>query len=298
MAPQREGREITRVSLLHAPQPVLCRRRVLSVTARGKHLVVALAPDGPESYLLRVHLGMHGTWHTYRPNAPWRVPAYEAHVILERDDGQLFICFRPEDVEVLRAADVPHSRVLGGLGPDLLAEAYDEPEVMRRLDRLPPEALLIDILLNQRIAAGLGNVYKSELMFLYGLGPRTPFGAITRSTMQQMHRDGRTALQRNLGGWSRTLTYDRKNEPERPGVPRYFVYGRKDEPCLRCHTPIERTVLGRHQRSCYFCPRCQPDALKPAVQAMPLALDGSRLIDVQSIMAHDPAARPASMPKP
>ena len=181
-----------------------------------------------------------------------------------RADGHRFVCYRPEDAEVLRVGEVPHSAVLGRLGPDLLAPTFDDAAVLQRLDTVAEDTPMIDVLLNQNIAAGLGNVYKSELLFLYGLHPLTPKANLDRATLQQLFWDGRTLLQRNLGGWPRTVTYDRSTGPDDASRPRTFVYGRRGAPCLRCGATIERALWGRHERSCYFCSRCQPESTRTA----------------------------------
>ena len=271
MAPRLLGHELAQVSVGQAPLPLLARRNVLGVHAWGKHLLVTLAPEGAQGYVVRVHLGMHGSWHSYGPQAPLQSPLGPQDVALTRADGHRFVCYRPEDAEILRVCDVPHSAVLGRLGPDLLAPTFEGAAVLQRLIQVAGHTPLIDVLLNQNIAAGLGNVYKSELLFLYGLHPLTPKANLDEATLHQLFQDGRTLLQRNLGGWPRTTTYDRSAGPDRPGQPRYFVYGRKGAPCLRCGAAIERALWGRHERSCYFCPRCQPEstrakALLPADQ--------------------------------
>lgn len=260
VAPRLEGRELIGVTLLGSQVALLARRRVLSVRALGKHLLILLAPSGPGGYVLRVHLGMFGSWHSYPPGARYKAPAWEAHVVLVRDDGHQFVCFRPEDVELLQAQDAFKKGVLAALGPCLLSDPFVCDAVIKRAAQAPAHTPMIDILLNQAIAAGLGNVYKSELLFLHGLHPLTPKSALPLGLIGRIFDDGRTLLRRNLGGWPRTITYDRSREPDRPQVPRYFVYGRKELPCSRCASPIQRAVWGRHSRSCYYCLTCQPES--------------------------------------
>ena len=269
MAPRLVGHELKQVWVAGAPLPHLGRRTVLGVRAWGKQLLVTLTPQGLEGHVVRVHLGMHGSWHSYAPGAPLQNSVGPSDLWLMRADGHRFVCFRPQDVEVLRVADVPHSAVLGRLGPDLLAPTFDDAAVLERLDKLAAHTPLIDILLDQNIAAGLGNVYKSELLFLYGLHPLTPKAHVPPAILRQIFLDGRTLLQRNLGGWPRTITYDRSAQPDDPARPRYFVYGRANAPCLRCNTVLERALWGRHGRSCYFCPRCQPESTRQAAVGDP-----------------------------
>lgn len=258
IAPKLTGQELVAVQMAGAPQPLLQRRRVQRVEARGKHLLVYLSPDAPEGWIVRAHLGMHGTWHYYPPGAPWQRPHSRAQVALITAAGEQYICFDAEDAEVLQQREADSGTVLARLGPDLLGDTFDVGLLQTRIARAQSHTLLIDLLLNQAIAAGLGNVYKSELLFLHGFHPNTTLAHTNMDEVLAIYRDGRTWLQRNLGGWPRTLTYDRSREPDRPGQSRYYAYLRKDEPCLTCRTPIERAVLGRHNRSCYWCPTCQP----------------------------------------
>lgn len=258
IAPRLQGQELVAVQMAGLPQPLLQRRRVARVQARGKHLLVYLTPDAPEGWLVRAHLGMHGTWHFYPPGAPWQRPRHRAQVVLITGVGDQFVCFDAEDAECLRQAEAASGTVLARLGPDLLGKSFDEQLLMARVARAPGHTPLIDLLLNQAIAAGLGNVYKSELLFMHRRHPLTPLAEATPAQILALYRDGRAWLQRNLGGWSRTLTYDRSRGPEQPGRSRYHVYGRRGEPCLACSTPVARAVWGRHNRSCYWCPACQP----------------------------------------
>lgn len=271
MAPALKGHELAQVRLLGSMAPDLARRRVLEVVSWGKHLLITLTPPGEAGFVLRVHLGMHGTWHSYPKGAPMRRPIGADDVALMRDDGHIFVCYRPEDTEVLRVADVPTSAVLGRLGPCLLAEPFDHSALRQRLVRVPEHWPLIDVLLGQHIAAGLGNVYKSELLFLHGLHPLRRKGELTQEALEQIFTDGRLWLKRNLGGWTRTLTYDRSALPSDTTRPNYYVYRRAPNPCSHCGTNIERRLWGRHNRSCYFCPRCQapPPGLLPSPAGTP-----------------------------
>ncbi len=267
IAPRLVGHELSAVRFLGAPVPMLARRRVLSVRSWGKHVLITLTPEGAHGYVVRAHLGMFGTWHSYAAHARMGRPVGTDDLALVRADGHRFICYRPEDAEVLQVCDIPHSKVLGRLGPCLLAATFDHAVLRERINSIHPDTPLIDVLLGQHIASGLGNVYKSELLFLHGLHPLTPKGALSQAWLELLFADGRTLLQRNLGGWSRTITYDRSTCPQHPNLPNYFVYRRAHEACLRCGAKIIRQLWGRHMRSCYYCPTCQPPVVPIGVAA-------------------------------
>jgi endonuclease-8 len=263
----------TRCIQAHAAQqrlPILQQRCITDVRAVGKHLLIDLAPapsgyDAAELWHLRVHLGMHGSWHAYRCDEPWQRPKWQASVSLTTSAQEVFVCFNADDVELISGAALQTKSPIARLGPNLLGETCDVDAIVAQTRRRAPSTPLVDTLLDQSVAAGLGNVYKSELLFIFGLHPLTASQSITDAVMGEIFRRGRALMQQNLGGWPRTTTYDpRLNPPGRMAKkPRLFVYLRKAEPCLRCATPIQRALMGRNRRSTYWCPSCQPERLQP-----------------------------------
>src|SRR5690349_7024085 len=129
---------------------------------------------------------MTGSWHVYRPGTRWRKPAHLARVVLEVDDGTVAVCFSAPVVEMLdgelRALGSSGRRGgaagLASLGPDLCRPDVDIDEAVRRLGALDPATEVAVALLDQRVAAGVGNVYKSEVCFACGVDPRTRVGAL------------------------------------------------------------------------------------------------------------------------
>ncbi len=247
LAPRREGRRLTGGHARQGGATDLTGRVILEVEPRGKHLFLGL----DDARVLRTHLGMWGSWHHYPPGAPWQRPEREAGVVLATGDG-VYVCFRPREVEVLRRQGV-RARVLGARqGPDLLAPEPDlAAAAARARELLPPEAPAVDLLLDQRVAAGIGNVYKSEVLFLERLAPLTPLAALAAPDLERLFARARDLLRANTGGGPRVT---------RPGTDtgdRLWVYGRRARPCLRCATPVERALLGRDRRATYWCPRCQ-----------------------------------------
>ena len=154
-------------------------------------------------------------------------------------------------VELVREARTGH------LGPDLCTADADLDEVVRRMGALDPVTPLADVLLDQRICCGVGNVYKSEVPFALGLHPLHPDRHSRRATSV-----GRSSTPRrgSCGRTSRTSSRTTMTGP--PGT--LGVYGRRGEPCRRCGTPIAWARTGRHARGTYWCPTCQPEAPTPA----------------------------------
>ncbi|MBK9180366.1 MAG: Fpg/Nei family DNA glycosylase [Acidimicrobiales bacterium] len=218
---------------------------VESVDAHGKHLLVGLG-DGS---VLRVHLRMSGSWHVYRPGERWRRPTRSARLVLEVADA-VAVCFSAPVVELHRPRGSP-GRGLGieHLGPDLCAA---EPDLDRALDRLDcdgdPGRRAADVLVDQRVASGVGNVYASEVLWACGVHPGTPVGSLDRRSRRRLFETAHVLLRANLGGGPRATV---------PGG--LAVYGRAGRPCPRCGAPVRRARQGEQARSTYWCPVCQPE---------------------------------------
>jgi endonuclease-8 len=157
--------------------------------------------------------------------------------------------YRVHDLEVLATAD--ESRLVGHLGPDLLGPDWDVDEAVRRLgaDRERPIA---DALLDQRNLAGIGNLYKSEVLFIERVNPHRSVANLTNlaEIVSTAHR--LLHLNRDRPEQSTTGRLGRGQE--------HWVYERGGKPCLRCGTPITRELQGEtgRERSTYWCQSCQP----------------------------------------
>jgi endonuclease-8 len=228
-----------------------------SADAHGKHLTLAFAAAGGSPTLTaRVHLGIAGTW---------RIGAATRYGALQKSSSPLCLDFgeivafvrKPKDI-VLASAGLADRRALAALGPDLLADP-DFDEIMRRA-RAPERAArpLGELLLDQRVAAGIGNVYKSELCFEARLHPFLRVDEVDDAQLRHLFARAAEQLAANLGSWRRTTTADRsRGEAPPAGVGRTWVYGRKGRGCHVCGTPIERRVMGPDLRGTFYCPRCQ-----------------------------------------
>jgi len=222
----------------------LSGERVDEVVSRGKHLLMRIG-----DHTLHSHLKMEGSWHLYRPETPWRRPAFEARAVLATEPWQA-VGFALGTTELV-ARDEEDS-VVGHLGPDLLGADWDAAEAERRLLTEPQVPIFVAVQ-QQRNLAGIGNEYANELCFLRGLAPTRPVGEVEdlAGTVALAHRMLRANRQRSI----RSTTGDL-----RPGRTSW-VYGRGALPCRRCGTPILRGRLGPTpliQRDVYWCPRCQP----------------------------------------
>ncbi|HWL45060.1 MAG TPA: DNA-formamidopyrimidine glycosylase family protein [Ilumatobacter sp.] len=214
------------------------------VEAHGKHLLIHF--DGGLS--LRTHLRMNGSWHLYRAGERWRKPAHLARVVIEVDTGWVAVCFSAPVVETYRRA--AGARAMAGLGPDLCRAGSLEPAVLAtvlaRVALADPATEVADALLDQQIAAGIGNVFKSEVCFAVGLEPFTPLGELGDDARRELWATAARQLQANLGPG-----------PRRTHPRGLAVYGRAGRRCYTCGTPIRTARQGLYRRVTYWCPRCQ-----------------------------------------
>lgn len=253
LAPRLETRTIEHAEARNDALARGCEgRRVSRVRARGKHLFIEL-DDGNA---LRSHLGMYGSWHRYAPGDAWRKPRRQASLVLAIA-GEEYVCFNAKEVELIRLPSVRERVVHGRLGPDLIADDTDGKVLVRRArDILEGDVILADVLLDQRVACGIGNVYKSEVLFIEALPPDMALAGVADRQLARCFDTAANLLRRNLGGGRRVTRF------EGDGAGRLWTYGRNGLPCLRCIGRIRSARLGRHQRSTYWCPDCQP--AKPA----------------------------------
>jgi endonuclease-8 len=250
-----QGKPLRRVESHGGQQhPALCGLRVARVEAVGKHLVFTV--EGGST--IRCHLGMKGRWHRYAPEEAFvGAPA----LLLVTDDDAL-ICFRTRDVELLPPRHPRAGARTAGLGPDLLADEADLSTIAARARQQPGRAIG-ELLLDQRVAAGIGNVYKSEVLFLVGVNPWRPVAELDDDALGALFAEARRLMQRNLGPGMRTTTSSRGDGPKKrspaSGLPgsRYWVYRRAGRPCHRCATPIVSALQGDQARRTYYCPTCQ-----------------------------------------
>ena len=243
------GRPLRQGRARALPELDLTGREIERARAVGKHLWLELAGGGS----LRSHLGLHGTWHRYAPGEAWRKPERQASIVLSTDDS-VWVCFHAREVAWREAGGGGEAE--RRLGPDLV-QVVPEPVVLVRRIRahLAPDAPLVDLLLDQRVACGIGNVYKSEVLFLERRHPLTQIASLSDDELHALYRRAHPLLRANLGGGAR-VTRD-----VRDGRGTLWVYARGGLACFSCGATIQRAVLGRTRRSTYWCPECQRSSL-------------------------------------
>jgi endonuclease VIII len=255
------GDTVTRVDTGLAPlartlrDEALAGRTIDHVSAAGKHLLIAFSGG----LVLRTHMRMNGSWHIYRTGEPWQRPRGAARIVIETTEW-VAVAFNVHDAEFLRPNRRGGERRLATLGPDLLG-TFDVDEALRRI-RSTGDAPMHRVLIDQRALAGIGNVYKSEILFLAGLHPDTAASAIDDSRMRDLLGLAQTLLQANVseasGRGIETYRGLRRTTGRMNPGDRLWVYRRGGQPCRRCGTPIARRKDGDAARPTYWCPGCQP----------------------------------------
>lgn len=227
----------------------LVGQRIGEIEPRGKHLLCWFEPSG---LALHTHMMMSGSWHLYRPGERWRKPARFAKVTLSTGDWDA-VCFSAPVVALLSAEQVARHPALTQLGPDALDDGVDLTEAGVRFAALADKTVG-EALLDQRVLAGVGNVYRCEVLFLHRLDPWTPVGQLDATTRAEVLATAARLLKENVASGSpRRVTtgrWDGRGD-------RLHVYGRARRPCPRCATPIAVARQGSQARVTYWCRRCQ-----------------------------------------
>lgn len=230
-------------------------RIVEGVESRGKHLLIRLSGD----LVLRTHMRMNGSWHIYRRGERWFRPRHEMRIVLETDAFEA-VAFNVPVAELAAAERVLGAGPVRQLGPDPLSPDFEASEAVDRiLARADGE--IADVLLDQTAIAGIGNIFKSEVLFVARIDPFTAVGSLARADVERIVSEAVRLMRANTAGGARggITTYGglrRRPTRDDPGA-RNWVYGRAGRPCRRCGTPISWRKQGQHARSTYWCEHCQ-----------------------------------------
>lgn len=223
----------------------LAGRTVLEVVPRGKHLLTRLTGG----LTLHTHFRMDGSWHLYRPGDRWTGgPDWQVRVVLENPEWHA-VGYRLPVLELLPTAE--EDRAVGHLGPDVLDDAFDAAEALRRLLAEPDREIGM-ALLDQRLLAGLGNLYRCEVLFLRGLTPWADVGDVP--DLPALVATARRLMRANRGHWEQTTTGSLRRGED------HWVFERTGRPCRRCGTRVTSAEQGDppFARLTYWCPHCQP----------------------------------------
>jgi len=216
----------------------LAGRTVTDVSAHGKHLFLRFDDD----LTIHSHLRMTGSWRVHPEGARWARSPRRAWLVLTKGDNNV-VQFDGPVLELLTETRRRFDLRLRALGPDILAEEFDEATFLRRLREDDPTRGIGDALLDQRTIAGIGNLWKAEGCWLAEVDPWRPSGNVsdeealrivtqTRPRMQESARDGNQTRHRK-------------------------IYNNAGRACPRCGTRIQGRGQGDDNRTTYWCPGCQ-----------------------------------------
>jgi endonuclease-8 len=230
----------------------LAGRTILSATSRGKHLLIAFSGD----LVLHTHMRMNGSWHIYKAGERWRMQARDMRVLVGTD-AYVAVGFNVPVAELLTGRELARHPQIQALGPDLADPAFDRVEVVRRMREAGPGSIE-ELLLNQRVVSGIGNVLKSEVLFVAGINPFTPLTALDDDALDRLITTGLRLMAMNVvESRSMAPVFGRRTTGSLDPNARLWVYGRGRKPCRRCGAPIQMEATGADARLTYWCPRCQ-----------------------------------------
>ena len=246
-----EGREVTSASSRSPRAPSARLERLVGTTvegieSRGKHLLMRFSSGD----VLHTHMRMTGSWHVYVAGEEWQRPEWQARVVLECGD-RVAVCFNAPVIELLReGGEVAHPS-MSKLGPDILDDEFDLDAALARAAQLPDDELIGEMLLDQRVCAGIGNIYRCESLFVERVDPWARRGDLGDEPLRRLLTTARRLMVANLPN---------RHDGQRGfglGPGERWVYGRSGRPCRRCATSIKTARLGRQARLVYWCPQCQ-----------------------------------------
>jgi endonuclease-8 len=234
----------------------LAGQTVEGVEARGKWLLILFSGGG----ILASHLLMSGRWHIYRHGEPWQLSRIHMRIVIENSEYQV-VGFRVPVAEMHTARSLARCAKIPRGESDVLSTEFNAGAALEGLLGRRGEALA-DVLLDQRVLAGVGNVFKSEICFVNGLNPFRKVETLTRDEAMALIACAQRLLRANVleDSGDTIVTYRgqqrRTTHASDPGAS-LWVYGRNGEPCRRCGEPIRRRIQGTDARVTFWCPRCQ-----------------------------------------
>jgi endonuclease-8 len=243
------GREVTAATtnVSNLPAHKLVGQKIEKVEAMAKHLLIRFDSGST----LHTHMKMTGAWHVYSKGERWQRPRDQARFVLEAGD-HVAVCFNAPVVELLAPKGERQHPSLTNLGPDVLKPPVDLDEVRKRAATRPGETTIAELLLDQGVVSGIGNIWRCESLFVTKTDPWRPRVDLTGDELDRVVAAAAELMTRSVA--------DRRDRP--------WVYGRARRPCYRCRTPIKVQRMGSSDlpRQLYWCPKCQGPTVTTAAQ--------------------------------
>ena len=250
---------LAKLARIHDDDPIT-GRTIEKVESRGKWLLVQFSGD----LILATHMLMSGSWHLYRPGERWQMPRVRMRIVLTTSEWQA-VAFNVPVAEFYTRRTLERSSQIPKLGPDILSSGFNLDLGVKRLTEYAhtsPDTEVAVALLNQRVLAGLGNVYKSEIAFAVGVHPFRKMSTLTTREIERIVEVAHRFMKANVidGKGDGIVTYsgNRRTTHSTDRKERLWVYNRQGEECRRCGMIIQMRKQGTQARSTYWCPECQP----------------------------------------
>jgi len=235
----------------------LIGQTVDSVDSRGKWLLIQFSGGGT----LATHMLMSGSWHIYRHGERWQRPRDHMRILLENSD-YVAVGFSVPVAKMMRAQELARAQRIPPAAIDVLSADFDANEVARRVRAHGGEEIG-DVLLDQEVIAGVGNVFKSEICFVTATNPFCKVADLDSERIAFLVATSRRLVKANVledsgdlivtyGGRQRRTTHE--SDPSAS----LWVYGRNGEQCRKCGERIRRRVQGPDARVTFWCQQCQP----------------------------------------
>ena len=222
----------------------LTGEKVTGVEARGKHLMMHFE----NGRVVHSHMGMTGAWHIYPLGHTWYKPKSQA-VLAMKTDGHDIVCFTPKQIRVMTERELQRDLYLQRLGPDLLGPPIPDDVFLRRI-RSQQQVAIGEAIMNQTVVCGIGNIYKSEVLFRERIHPLIIVADLSDERLLALRDRARTLMRLNLDNGPRRTRF-------RGDEQKLWVYQRSGDHCLQCDSVVEMVRQGDLARSTYFCSECQ-----------------------------------------
>jgi endonuclease-8 len=238
-------------------------RTIEKVEARGKWLMIHFSSASGDLILL-THMLMSGSWHLYKPGERWQLPRRAMRVLLSTKEWEA-VGFNIPVAEFHTAGSLERKTGVPKLGPDILSGSFtlqqgSDALTVHKLAN--PDDEIGNALLNQRVIAGLGNVYKSEVCFAAGVHPFRTMQSITPAEIILLTEIAHRYMTQNVkdGSSGDIVTYTgmRRTTHATDHGARLWVYRRNGQECRRCGAIIRSHKQGLGARTAFWCPQCQP----------------------------------------
>jgi endonuclease VIII len=235
----------------------LIGQTVDSVESRGKWLLIHFSGGGT----MVTHMLMSGSWHIYRPGERWQKPASQMRILLENREYQT-VGFHVPVAQMHTPQSLARDKRIPQPGADVLSKDFDAAAAATRLRSYAREEVG-DVLLHQSVLAGVGNVFKSEVLFVESVNPFRKVSSLSDTQIDALVRTSRKLVASNVleDSGDVIVTYrgqNRRTTHQSNPQDSLWVYGRHHSPCRRCGEPVRRRIQGPDARVTYWCQQCQP----------------------------------------